>query len=75
MSLVENGLGILGNGTLKYAVSKEWGNELSCFFACWYGFRKAENYFNNYFNYLVKTVCSLKVFGTLKFTLSRKWID
>ena len=52
---------ILGNGrgqnsgavtlefsrTLKSAVSQEWNDGLSLFFACWYKFRKTQSHFHN----------------------------
>ena len=38
--VVKNGHGLLGFGTLKSAVSQEWINEMSWFFACWCNFIK-----------------------------------
>ena len=44
--LVKNGCGLLGLGTIKSAVSQEWIDEMSWFFACWYKFSKAKSYLN-----------------------------
>ena len=57
--LVRNGCGLLGLGTLKSAVSQEWVDQMSWFFACWYKFRKAKSYFNNYRVGMVKNECGL----------------
>ena len=46
--VLKNGCGLLGNGTVKSAVSQEGIDELSWTFACWHKFRKAKSYFNNY---------------------------
>ena len=46
--VLKNGCGLLGNGTVKSAVSQEGIDELSWSFACWHKFRKAKSYFNNY---------------------------
>ena len=51
---------------LNSAVSQEWVDELSWFFACWYKFRKAKNYFNNFWVVVVKNGCGLLGHGTLK---------
>ena len=45
----QNGCGILlGCTTLKYAASQDWVDVKSLFFAWWYKFSKAKNYFHNY---------------------------
>ena len=41
------GCGHLGLGTLKFAVSQDWICKFGWFFAYWYKFMKAKNYFNN----------------------------
>ena len=46
--MVKNGHGLLGLGTVKSAVTQELMDEISWFFACWYKFREAKSYFNNY---------------------------
>ena len=43
MVIIKNGRGPLGLRTLKSAVSEEWIDQLGCFFACWYKFRKGKN--------------------------------
>ena len=67
--------GLLGHGTLKYAVSQERINELSWFFACSYIVKKAKSYFNSYWVHLVKYDCNLLGRGTLKSALSQEQID
>ena len=54
--LAKKGCGLSGHGTLKSAVSQEWIDEMCWFFACWYKFRKAKSYFNNYWVGMVKNV-------------------
>ena len=39
MVVVKNGHGLFGHGTLKAAVSQEWIDEVSWFFACWYKYK------------------------------------
>ena len=45
---VKNGHGTLGDKIVKFAISEEWIDESSWFFACWYKFMKAKNYINNF---------------------------
>ena len=52
--VVENGCGLLDQGTLKSAISQEWFDEMSWFFACWYKFGKAKCWFNNYWVGMLK---------------------
>ena len=75
MVLVKNGRGILGLGTLKYAVSQEWIDEMSWFFAWWYKFRKARSYFNKYWVDMVKNEQGLIDHETLKLGVSHKCFD
>ena len=63
---------LLGYRTLKSAVSQEWIDELSWFFACSYIVRKAKNYFNSYWVHMVKYGCGLLGSGTLKSALSQE---
>ena len=67
MVVVKNERGILlGHGTLKYAACQDWIDVKSIFFACWYKFRKAKNYFNNYCVGMVKNGWDLLDHETLK---------
>ena len=75
MVVVKTRHGLLGPGTLKSAVSQEWINEMSQFFACWYKFRKAKSYVNNYWVGNVKKGPGLIDLGTLKLGVSHKWFD
>ena len=45
------------------------------FFACWYKFRKAKNYFNNYWLGMVKNRRGLIYHETLKTGVPHKWFD
>ena len=73
--MVKNGFGLSGLGTLKSAVSPDWIDKMSWFFACWYKFRKAKSYFNNYWVGMVKNGWGLIVHGTLKSGVYHKWFD
>ena len=73
--MVKNGCGFFGLGTLKSAVSQEWIDEISWFFACWYKFRKAESSFDNYWVGIVKDGWNLIDRGALKSGVSHKWFD
>ena len=70
-----DGRGLLGCGTVKSAVSQESIDKLSWFFACWYKFRKAKSYFNNYWVDIVKNARDLIEHRTLKPSVSHKWFD
>ena len=74
MVVIENGRGLVGLGTPKSAAS-QLTNELGWFFACWYKFMKAKNYFNNYWVGVVKNGQGLKDRGTLIPGISHKWFD
>ena len=54
MVLFKTQSGLLGLATLKSAVSQELIDEMSQFCACWYKFRKAKGYYNNYWVGMVK---------------------
>ena len=73
--MVKNGRGHLGLGTLKSAISQEWIDEISWFFACWSKFRNAKSYFNNYRVGMVKDGQGPVDHGTLRLGVSRKWFD
>ena len=64
--VVKNGCGLLGLVTLKSAVSQESVDEVSWFFVCWYKFRKAKSYFNNYWVGMTKNGRGLIDHGTLQ---------
>ena len=66
VGIVENGLGLLGHGTVKSSVSQEWINKLSWLFTCWYQFRKSGNYFKNFWAVVVRTGHGLLGHGTPK---------
>ena len=68
-------VGYLGNGILKSALSQEWIDELSWFFACWYKFRKPKSYFNVHFVGMTKYGHGLLGHGTLKFVVFQWIID
>ena len=65
--------------TLKSAVSQEWIDEMSCFFACWSKFRKTKSYFDNYWVVMVKNEHGLTDDGTVKSDVSQNdlmnWAD
>ena len=69
--LLKNGCGLLG----KSAVSQEWIDEMSWFFAYPYKFKKAKNYFNNYWLGMVKNEWSLIDHDTPKSLVSNIWVD
>ena len=48
---------------------------MSWFSACWYKFRKAKSYFNNYWVGMVKNGWGLTDHGTPRSGLSHKWLD
>ena len=52
--MVENGWGHSGHSTLKLAVSQKEIAGINWFLVCWYKFRKAKNYFNNFWKFMVK---------------------
>ena len=61
--------------TLKSAVSQESVDEVSWFFVCWYKFRKAKSFFNNFWVVVVKNGCGLLGLVTLKSALSQESVD
>ena len=46
--MVKNGCGQSGNTTLKLTVYQECTEGVNRFFECWCKFRKAKNYFNDF---------------------------
>ena len=76
MVVFKKGHGLLGLvGSLKSAVSQDWINEMSWFFAYWYKFRKGKSYFNNYSLAMGKNGQGLIDFGTFESGVSDKWFD
>ena len=78
--MVKNGRDtLLGHETLKYVVSQDWIGVKSWFFACWYKFSKAKNYFNNYWVAMVKNGWDLLDHETLKSSIFpndlMNWVD
>ena len=66
MVVFKKGRGLLGlAGSLKSAVSQEWINEMSWFFA----------YFNNYWLAMGKNGQGLIDFGTFESGVSDQWFD
>ena len=70
MVVVKNVCGILSLGFLKSALSQEWIDEISWFFACRYKTRKTKSYFDNYWLCMVKNWWGLIDHGTLKLGVS-----
>ena len=64
---------LVGRNLLKLAVSYEWINGMNWFFLCWYKFKKAESYFNNFCMGVVKSGPDSWARGTLKYAVSQ-WI-
>ena len=62
-------------GGQESVVSQEWIDEMSWRFACWYKFRKAKSYFDNYWVSVVKNGWDLKDHWTLKLVVSHKLFD
>ena len=61
--------------SLKLGVSQEAVDGINFFFVCWYKFRIAESFFNNFWVVVVKNGHSFLGFGTLKSAVSQEWID
>ena len=75
MVVVKNGRGLFGLATLKSALSQEWIDEISSFFACGYKSRKAKSYLDDYWVGRIKNGWGLIDHGTLKSGVSHKWFD
>ena len=79
MAVVKNGCDLLGLETLKSAVSQEWIDQMSWFFACWSKFRRTKSYFDNYWVAMVKNEFGLIDNGTVKSDVSQNdlmnWAD
>ena len=75
VTVVKNGCGLLDHGTLKSTVSQESELIKSCFFPCWYKFRKAN------FNLIIigwawpKMGKTFRSYGTLKPDASHDFIN
>ena len=62
-----------GGGHSNYRIIKlALSQQIDWYFACWYKFRKAKNYFNNFWVVLVKNKCGLLGHVTLK---PQEWVD
>ena len=48
VSMVKNGSGEFGGGSLKLTVSEEWTGGRNWFFVCWYKLRKAKSWFKDF---------------------------
>ena len=70
--MVKNGHGPCYPGTLRSAVSQEPIDQI---LACWYKFKKAKSYFNNYWLGMIKNRWGFRDHGTLKLGVSHKWFD
>ena len=64
-----------GLRTLKLAVSQEVVNCINWFLVCWYKFRKAKSFFNNFWEVVFKIRCGIFSLGTLNSAVSQEWID
>ena len=45
---------VSGHRALKLTLSQKWTDEINWFFACWYKFRKAKSWFNDFWMGLLK---------------------
>ena len=66
------GQGQSGHVTLRFTVSQEWRERMNWYFACWYKFRKAKGYFNNFCVGVFKNGHGYLVHETLKSALSKE---
>ena len=73
--VVKNEHCLFGLGAVKSALSQKWIDEMGWYFACWYKFRKAKSYSDNYWVGIVKNGWSFIDHGTLKSAVSHKWCD
>ena len=60
---------------LKFAVCRGGMNGINCFLVCWYKFRKAKSYFNNFGVIVAQNVSCLSGLGSLKFAVSQESVD
>ena len=70
VSMVKNGCGQFGDGTLNLTVSEEWTDGIKWFFAYQYKFRKAKCWFSDFWMGMVKNDHGLLVHETLNATVS-----
>ena len=75
MAVVQYGCGLFDLGTLKSALSQEWIDDMSWFFPCWYKFREAKSYCDNYLVGLAKKGWDLMDRATLNSGISHKWFN
>ena len=55
-------------------ISQKGINGINCFFACWYKFRKAKSWFNDFWVAMIRNGHGLLVYDTLKSAVSWEWI-
>ena len=75
LGLIKNGCHQPGHRILKLPVSQKQKVGINQFSTCWYKFRRAKSYSNNYLVVVVKNGFGLLGHGNLKFTVSWEWID
>ena len=73
--MVTNGCDQSVHRTLKLTVSQKWTDGINKFFACWYKFRKAKSWFNDFWMGMVKNGHGPLVHETLKSAVSMIWAD
>ena len=77
VSMVKNGCGQFGDGTLNLTVSEEWTDGIKWFFAYQYKFRKAKCWFSDFWMGMVKNDHGLLVHETLLYLKNEfmNWAD
>ena len=75
VGIVKNGCGYPGLSTLKLAVYQEGVNEINWYLVCWYKFKKAKRYVNNFWVLVVRNGGGLLGLGAVKSAWSQEWID
>ena len=74
VGVVKNGCGHSSLRTLKLPVSQKWSNGINWFLVCLQKFRKAKNYFNNFWMLVIKNGHGLVDLEFLKYAVSQEWI-
>ena len=59
---------------MELTVSEEWADGINWFFACWYKFMQIKRCLKIFGVGMVKNRCGQSGDGTLKWTVSKKWI-
>ena len=76
LGIVKNGCGLSGPRALKLAVSHKGMSGVNWFWVCWYKFRKAKSYFNNFCVVKIKNGYGFLGVGTLKSAVFQEyWAD